>query len=231
VATRQQIQQARGRWRDLWRRLCASPPPDERFDQLVTAYSDSGRHYHTFDHVLDCLEMLDRFSHLAIKPDEVEMALWFHDAIYDTHRRDNEEASADWAACVMTQAGVEDSSIEGIRRMIQATCHRTAPATRDEALLLDIDLSILGRNGSEFAEYADQIRREFAWVSDDAFQSARAAVLRSFLDRTQIYLTSELHSRYEQRARENLESALRQCERGGGPLDLEGSKQCSYIDP
>jgi predicted metal-dependent HD superfamily phosphohydrolase len=179
------------------------------FDQLVTAYCDSRRHYHSFDHVLDCLEVLDRFHHLARKPYEVEMALWFHDAIYDTHHGDNEEASADWAARVMANAGVGDDTAERVRRMILASCHRTPPETRDEALMLDIDLSVLGRDRAKFAEYEDQIRREFDWVADDAFQSGRVAVLTRFLDRPQIFLTSELRSQYEQRARENLESALR----------------------
>jgi predicted metal-dependent HD superfamily phosphohydrolase len=161
------------------------------FDQLVTAYCDSRRHYHSFDHVLDCLEVLDRFHHLARKPYEVEMALWFHDA------------------SVMANAGVGDDTAERVRRMILASCHRTPPETRDEALMLDIDLSVLGRDRAKFAEYEDQIRREFDWVADDAFQSGRVAVLTRFLDRPQIFLTSELRSQYEQRARENLESALR----------------------
>lgn len=208
MATERQLWQARDRWRELWKRLGVPPPPDELFDQLVTAYSDTGRHYHTFDHVLDCLEVLDRFSHLATERDELELALWFHDAVYDTHRGDNEVASASWAVRAMREAGIEEGPAERVQRMILASCHRTPPATRDEALMLDIDLSILGRGGAKFAEYDDRIRREFDWVGDDAFQSGRVAVLRGFLSRPQIYLTAELRSRYEQRARENLASAL-----------------------
>ncbi len=211
MTTRQQIHRAHGRWRELWRRLGAPPPPDESFDQLVAAYGDTRRHYHTFDHVLDCLEVLDRFSQLATEPEEIEIALWFHDAVYDTSGGDNEEASASWAVRVMAEAGIGDDPTGRVRRMILATCHQTPPETRDEALMLDIDLSILGREWTRFAAYEDQIRQEFDWVADDAFRSGRAAVLRTFLDRPRIFQTSELRAVYEQRARENLESVLRRC--------------------
>ena len=78
--------------------------------------------------------------------------------------------------------------------MIRATRHGAPPETRDEALLLDIDLSILGRDRSRFDEYAEQIRREFAWVPDDAFRSGREAVLGDFLGRERIFVTSELRA-------------------------------------
>ncbi len=201
---------ARARWEDLWRRLGVPAGSIGTFEELVASYAGDGRHYHTLHHVLDCLALLDRFEHLATHREEIECALWFHDAIYDPRRGDNERASADWACRVLRAAGVEDAAVRRIRRMILATGHGDAPVTSDEALALDIDLSILGRRPEEFEEYQEQIRREFAWVPASVYRSARASVLGAFLDRERIFRTEPLRARYEARARANLATALRE---------------------
>lgn len=84
---------ARRRWQGLWVRLGLAPP-DGAIDALLAEYEAAHRHYHNLNHVLDCLELLDRHRHLAKRPAEVELAIWFHDAVYDTRRDDNEAASA-----------------------------------------------------------------------------------------------------------------------------------------
>ena len=200
---------ARARWEALWTPLGVSAPASDAFEELLAAYLDERRHYHTFDHVLDCLSTLDRFAHLACRPHEVEMALWYHDAVYDARRPDNEAASARWAGGVLRDAGVCAEAVDRIRKMILVTCHAQPPSTSDEQLVLDIDLSILGRAPQVFDQYQQQIRREFAWVPEEAFRSARSAVLSSFLRRRHIFHTEELRAHYEVAARENLASALR----------------------
>ena len=210
MPTEEQIARARGRWDQLWHHFGVSAPTDGTFDELVTAYGDGQRHYHTFDHVLDCLRILDRFEHLASRPHEIEAAIWFHDAVYDTKREDNEEVSADWAASTLRNCGASPDAVGRVRGMILATCHGGESSSSDEALALDIDLSILGRDQDEFDRYREQIRREFDWVPAKAFQSGRAKVLTGFLDRDCIFRTDELRARYEEAARENLATALKE---------------------
>jgi len=213
MPTEQQISRARDGWNRLWRRFGASAPADETFDELLAAYGDRQRHYHTFAHILDCLEVLDSFKHLAIQPHEIEAAIWFHDAVYDTHRGDNEEASADWAAATLRSYGAATDAVERVRRIILATCHEGEPQTSDEALALDIDLSILGRDQGEFDKYQEQIRREFEWVPVETFRTGRARVLSSFLDREHIFQNEELRTQYEEAARRNLTAALQELEK------------------
>src|SRR6185369_5490869 len=92
------------RWRSVWRELGASEADDELYHRLVACYSEPHRKYHTVQHLNECFAHLERVSSFAEHPPEVELALWFHDAIYNTHEKDNEKRSADWAANVFSKA-------------------------------------------------------------------------------------------------------------------------------
>ena len=184
-------------------------PPEPIFESLVQAYTQPQRAYHTLEHVQDCLEQLDWSRHLAEHADEVEIALWFHDAVYDPHASDNEEQSAAWAAKILQDGQVELDVTARVSRLILATRHQAAPASRDDALIVDIDLSILGHDHTEFDRYEANIRREYEWVADAAYREARAQILESFLHRDTVFQTPEFQRRYEVRARDNLSRSIR----------------------
>jgi predicted metal-dependent HD superfamily phosphohydrolase len=199
---------ADARWRQLWHRLGASAPMDA-LAELLAAYAEDHRAYHDFEHIRACLRELDGVSASAAHPEEVEAALWFHDAIYDPRADDNEERSAKWAFRALRQQGVDESVAARVRDMIRATRHTSAPPrTSDEALLLDIDLAILGSSEERFRRYDEDIRSEYAWVPEKDYRAARARVLEGFLERDLIYRTDEMRERYEESARRNLARAL-----------------------
>lgn len=183
-------------------------PKPEVFAHLERLYRQEGRYYHTDQHVAECLVSLHRHLHLAEKPAEVELAIWFHDAIYDPRRSDNEEQSAELARQVMTSAGIVDASIARVERMIWATKSHQAQG-RDTELMLDIDLEILGQPPEAFYSYDQAIRKEYAWVPEAQYSVRRASVLRSFLSRSYIYCTSDFWSAYETQARTNIEGRLK----------------------
>ena len=93
--------------------------------------------------------------------------------------------------------------------MINATkSHKTYDT--DSALLVDIDLGILGAPEAAFERYDEAIRSEFHWAPLAQYKLARAQVLRGFLNRESIYKTDYFQSNYEQQARNNLELKIRQ---------------------
>ena len=140
---------------------------------------------------------------LAIHPSEIQVAIWFHDAVYDTHQSDNEEQSAEWARSYLEGAGVSLESTTRIVRMILATkTHK--PHDADAEIMLDIDLGILGTSAEVFESYDKAIRREYHWVPEEQYCVGRAQVLSSFLDRPNIYHTQLFSQQYESQARENL---------------------------
>jgi predicted metal-dependent HD superfamily phosphohydrolase len=195
------------RLRRLWHRLGgvdASAP----FPKLLEVYSPPHRAYHNAAHIADCLRQFDLARAEADRPDEVEAALWFHDAVYDTRAEDNEERSAAWAVKALTQTGVHPNVARRIGALIVATKHDREPNTRDARLLLDVDLSILGREPDEFEAYDRAIREEYQWVPEDRYRAERAAILEKFLQRTAIYQTEFFRTRLEAQARANLRRSI-----------------------
>jgi predicted metal-dependent HD superfamily phosphohydrolase len=84
------------RWQTVWQKLRTPRVPHDVLSELMHAYSSPDRYYHNFTHIQDCLSVFDQTSSLAAHPEEVELAIWFHDAVYDTKRNDNEQKSAAW---------------------------------------------------------------------------------------------------------------------------------------
>ena len=196
-------------WRRAWRALGAAGDGTEVRDALLAAHREPGRSYHTLQHLRECIARFETCSDLAARPAEVEAALWFHDAVYDVHRSDNERRSADWARAALAEAGVAADVAARVGALVMATQHATAsPGVGDEALLVDIDVAILGADEARFAEYERQIRREYAHVPDAGFRARRSAVLAAFLARDPLYRTPRLRDALEARARANLALAI-----------------------
>lgn len=196
------------RWQNVWRGLGAANVNELLFHQLVASYSEPHRKYHTTQHLDECFQHLDEVRAEAERADEVELALWFHDAIYDTLRKDNEKRSAEWARESAIAAGLSSAQANRVYALILVTMHDAVAAGRDAAVLVDVDLSILGADAARFDEYERQIREEYSWVPGPLYCKARRQVLRGFLDRERIYSTEYFHAHRETQARENMARSL-----------------------
>ncbi len=178
------------------------------FDDLYTRYTGADRQYHDIHHIDDCLRLFDTAATLASQPDAIELAIWFHDAIYDSHKYDNEASSASLADSALMELGVPPATRQSVCELILATQHNAPPADPDAALLVDIDLSILGQPAPKFDAYEAGVRFEYAWVPESAFRAGRSKVLQSFLDRPRIYTTDYFCAAFESSARQNLKRSL-----------------------
>jgi predicted metal-dependent HD superfamily phosphohydrolase len=202
---RQQRTLDQQRWLELWSRLGAQGSGASILAQLAAAYAEPGRAYHTAEHIRDCLVQLDLSRNLAQHPDEVEAALWFHDAVYRPGASDNEDQSAELARTALSTGAVPREVADRTAALVLATRHAGVPSSPDEQLICDIDLSILGREPGIFDAFEQQIRREYAWVPEPMYRRERSAVLSGFLRRRSIYQTDQFRQRYEALARANLE--------------------------
>lgn len=197
-------------WHRAWTAIGATGDGAQLRDRLLACYAEPHRHYHTLQHLTECLDMLAPLAALAEHPGEVEVALYFHDAIYNVRASDNEQQSADWAQRELRLAGVRDDAAARVHALVLATRHDALPVGADQQLLVDIDLSILGAAPARFEEYERQIRREYAWVPSLIFRPKRRAILAAFLARPTIFSCAPLRERLEAAARANLQQSLAQ---------------------
>lgn len=195
-------------WTAAWQALGVTAPDDALRLELQRRYGEPQRHYHTMQHLGECLAWFDQEQALAERPGEVALALWFHDAIYDVHAHDNEARSADWALQALQAAGASDASADRVHALVMATRHDAVPEGRDAELLIDIDLSILGAERARFDEYERQVHAEYGFVPEEIRLPRRRAILQRFLDRLAIYATPRMHALLEARARENLQRSI-----------------------
>ena len=101
------------RWDSAWGKLGVQPPGPAVRDAVIAAYRSPDRAYHTLQHLGECFDRLDEAGDLMERAGELLVALWFHDAVYDTRRDDNEAASAAWAARVLREQGAGDAIVAG----------------------------------------------------------------------------------------------------------------------
>lgn len=200
------------RWREVWRELGASVADEDLFHRLLTAYSEPARKYHTLQHLDECFNHFTSLRAFAERPAEVELALWFHDAIYNTHRKDNEKQSAKWASDCILAAGLSAELAQRVYELIMATLHNAVPKGRDAEVLVDVDLAILGADRARFDEYELQVREEYAWVPGFLYRPARQTILEEFTRRKHIYSTELFRVEREPQARRNLRRSLAQLE-------------------
>ena len=195
-------------WQRCWRELGATAPDTALFNTLIARYSEKHRHYHTLQHLRECLEQFDAVRTMAQRPAVLARARWFHDAVYEPQRHDNEALSAAWARDAVLQAGLSAEVAQRIHALIMDTLHLQAPAEPDARLLVDVDLSILGADPARFDESDAQIRAEFAHVPEAEFRQGRRRVLNGFLARPRLYNTERFYQACELQARANLQRSL-----------------------
>ncbi|MCH9671499.1 MAG: N-methyl-D-aspartate receptor NMDAR2C subunit [Gammaproteobacteria bacterium] len=195
------------RWQTLLGDLGLESDDDE-FHKLFGAYGEAHRHYHTRAHIEDCLEQFDRVRVDLEHPAAVEIALWYHDAVYQPRSNSNELDSVRWAVGFLRNKQADHAVIERVEQLIMATLHSATPTLVDARWLVDIDLSILGRDERTYSRFERNVRAEYEWVPLDAFRARRAEILQSFIARERIYSSPFFYERFEAAARRNLNEAI-----------------------
>jgi len=175
------------------------------------AYAMPGRHYHCERHLDSCLRLLDGVAGLDERERRVlRWAILWHDAVYEPGRLDNEERSAGLAERELRACGVDQFEASEVAWPIMLTrLHQAPPDSRLGALVVSIDLAILGDEPAAYREYAAAVRREYAHVPDPVWRTGRAEVLKRLLARNPIYPDPDFCARLEQQARRNMEEELR----------------------
>ncbi len=179
----------------------------EIYSSLVTLYTAPQRHYHSLDHLSRCLQAFDEIAAFAAAPNEVELALWFHDAVYTPGASDNELKSRELFMHWGKQKLAEPQTAL-IGELIMCTTHTTPPRTLDESLIVDIDLSSFAAEWPIFVQDSQNVRLEQRQTSDQQYYPAHARFLRGLLDRPRVFYSDYFNQRLEHQARANIQRIL-----------------------
>ena len=193
------------RFTALWCRCLvpgASSDAGAIWSLLVQHYSEPHRFYHDREHLAHCLVELDLAATLVAHPDQVEMAIWFHDVINDPGAKDNEQRSADFFGRLGDTLFDTDFA-SAVTDLILVTTHRETPSIPDQCFICDIDLASFGCPWECFLRDSSAVKAEFTGTEEEYYRG-KEAFLQAMLGRSRIFLTDFFNQRYEQQARENI---------------------------
>jgi predicted metal-dependent HD superfamily phosphohydrolase len=174
------------------------------------AYAQLHRHYHDQRHIDECLAELDWVVNLDEKKRRIlRWAILWHDAVYEPGRRDNERRSAKLAQTELTRCGVDHADVEEVVRLIRLTeKHRVASGDRLGALMVSIDLAILGADAQRYKAYAADVRLEYSHVPEKLWRMGHSLVLERMLDKDVLFPDREFRDRLEAQARANMTAEI-----------------------
>ena len=170
-------------------------------------YTEPHRHYHDKQHLAHCLKQLDLAAEHIGQPDQVEMAIWFHDVINEPSASDNEARSAAFFR-YFAEGAMDEPFISAVVDLILATTHRVAPEDLDQQFICDIDLASFGCPWECYLRDTMNLQAEFPG-SDEDFYTGKRTFLRALLARDRIFQTDFFFDRYETQARENIRGFFR----------------------
>ncbi|MEM6805837.1 MAG: hypothetical protein AAF696_30850, partial [Bacteroidota bacterium] len=164
---------------------------DTAWSQLSSLYLEEGRAYHNLTHIAHMLELMDRHLLDDEQSVELQLAIWYHDVIYDPKSKENELKSAELCKKVLQEiSSLNQERIEKVYLLIMSTQgHSPRIKGEENLLMLDLDLSILGAEKERYELYSKQIREEYYFYSEEDYRKGRCQVLGNFLDRKTIYFS------------------------------------------
>lgn len=182
---------------------------EKTFQLLVSSYACPERLYHNLDHIYQVLSTINGLQKYTHNLAAVKLAAWFHDVIYDTKSKNNEECSARYAQKLLSSLGISATTTRVISRLILNTkYHQADTEDIDSQVLLDADLGILATHPKKYQKYAQAIRQEYCWVLESDYILGRQQVLEKFLQREQIYFTPLMFQQGENSARANIKTEI-----------------------
>lgn len=181
---------------------------DIQWQKIVDAYSSKGRYYHNLDHIRYMMSKAQEVRQLIREWDVLVFASFYHDIMYDTRRKDNEEKSAEIGSLAAASTGLGIEAARKVEKQILATKKHEWSEDADTNYLTDIDLLVLGEAPEVYQNYTVNIRKEYSRYLDFLYNIGRKKVLRHFLAMDRIYKTDYFHKQFEEQARLNLRNEL-----------------------
>lgn len=198
-------------WHNLASKYCNTTLVEELWTEIENNYTLKARHYHNLSHIYNMLLQAETYKTKIQDLEALQFTIWYHDIIYKSSKKDNEEKSAFFAEKRLKLLNFDKNRIQIIKKMIVSTQKHELilKQNQDNAHLLDLDLSILGTDWETYQKYIHNIRKEYKIYPDFMYKPGRKKVLKHFLDRETLYFTDDFRNKHEVKARENLKREIK----------------------
>lgn len=206
--TQSPILNPKPRFEALWARNCVGQAGgadvgSKIADSLLSFYAESERFYHTFHHIEFCLGLLDQVKGQSADADSIELAIWFHDAVYNFPLVENEKLSAEYFMEV-SEGYLSKEQRQKIYGLVIVTDHKTKPTDTDQKILVDIDLSSFGLPWQRFIDDGENVRRELSYLNEDDFYRQQIGFMKQLTAAENFYKTPWFQDQFEATARANI---------------------------
>jgi len=200
---------------DNWQNLSSDYANDSitnaLWQTIKLQYTSKNRYYHNLAHLNNMFLQLEDIATAINDLDSLKFAIWYHDIVYKSTNKDNEEQSALFAKKALKALNYDVFKVEKVRNFIISTKNHELllAKSNDNAYLLDLDLSILGTNWETYKIYIQNIRKEYKIYPNMLYKPGRKKVLKHFLERDSLFFTEEFKTKFENQARENLKKEIK----------------------
>jgi len=180
----------------------------ECWDEIEKNYSSKSRYYHNLEHLENMLSELKKVESQIKDLDTLLFSIFYHDIIYKSTKSDNEHQSA-----LIFRKRISKTSFKNLKKciaQIESTKEHKLSTDNDTNILLDLDLSVLGKSSGEYKKYTKNIRKEYQIYPDFMYRKGRKKVLKNILELESIYKTDFFKKEFENQAKDNLNLELEQ---------------------
>lgn len=143
------------------------------WEEIQNHYSEKGRHYHNITHLENLYSELEQCKPEITDWDCILFSLFYHDIVYNTSSKKNEEKSAELAVKRLAEINFDKGRTALCQTHIMATKSHTVSDNNDTNLFTDADLSILGKPWDVYNNYFKQVRKEYALYPDYTSQGEK----------------------------------------------------------
>ena len=157
---------------------------DKGINILSKMWYDPHRFYHNINHLLSIIKAIEKnvwFKELQVKEKHILLiAAFFHDAIYEVKRKDNEDQSIKlFKLCLKPNTPKE--LVDSVIRLIETTKHRKRPIDKLERIFWDADNAGFIGSYYNFEKIDNLLKKEYSFLSKEQWTKGRIEFLESNL--------------------------------------------------
>lgn len=182
------------------------------FSEISDKYSNENRQYHNLEHISEMIDFIESCKDKIHNIDNVLFAVWFHDYVYNPHKTNNEELSAEAAKKFLKEINYNRDNYKTVYKMILRTANHSEfkdKDTSDLQIFLDSDIFILASDENKYSDYAAKIRKEYSYICETRYNQGRIKVLEKFMKCSKIFHFPEHQVKYDNIARQNIKNEIK----------------------